>query len=138
MNMRRAAMLVGSLVLAAVVVACSFPTSPALTVRVLTPDGQEIPPAAPVKQSTTDRTDLCCCVVIGRVVNASSIPVHVQLKFDAFRDGDGKPIGQALVFLPTMQAGEDRSFEAPGLVMPCDSIDTIDLVDVDLRGIGGS
>lgn len=105
--------------------------------RVLTPDGQVIPPAAPVKQSTTDRTDVCCCRVIGRVINASTIPVHVQLKFEAFRDGDGKAIGQALLFLPTMQPSEDRSFEAPGLVMPCDAIDSIELVDVDLRGIGG-
>lgn len=133
MSTRRAALLVGSLVVAA----CAFPTSPALTVRVLTPDGQVIPPATAAEQSTTDRTDVCCCRVIGRVINDSSIPVHVQLKFDAFRSGDGKAIGQALVFLPTMQSNEDRSFEAPGLVMPCDAIDSIELVDVDLRGIGG-
>jgi len=138
MKASRTALLVGSFVAAAVIVACSFPTSAALTVLVLTPAGQEIPPAAPVKQSTTDRTDVCCCLVVGRVVNSGSIAVHVQLKFDAFRGGGTKPIGQALVFLSTVQAGEDRSFEAPGLVMPCDDIDTIDLVDVDLRGIGGS
>ena len=137
MNARRAALPVGSLALAAVVIACSFPASPAVTVRVLTPDGQLIPAAAPVTQSTTGRTDLCCCRVIGRVINDSSIPVHVQLKFEAFRDGDGRPIGQALLFLSTMQIGEDRSFEAPGLIMPCDAIDSMALVDVDLRGLGG-
>lgn len=118
-----------------VVVACSSPTRPELRVDVLTPDGSLIPSAIPVTQSTTPDATICCCRVVGNVVNRSLIPVHVTLKFEAFENGEDDPVATAFDFLEALQG--QATYSAVGFIRPCSTIDRVELADVDLRGIGG-
>lgn len=117
--------------------ACDFTTGPDLVVEFTTQAGQAVPPAAPVLQSTAAGGEnfICCCRVIGRAINASEVPVHVTLKFEAFQDGEEDPIGTAVQFLDAMQPGEDRDVAAPGFLRACDTIDEVVLADKDLRAV---
>ncbi len=84
-------------------------------------------------QSTLGVDTQCCCLVVGTAINQSTVPVQATLKFTAFEDGDSSSVGTAFEFLRDMQPGEQRSFSASGLVMPCSDIDRYELL-IDLTG----
>ena len=86
-------------------------------------------------QATTGNPAFCCCRVAGRVVNESTVPIHALLKFHACEDGELFRIGTAVEFVAEVVPGEDRQFSATGLLMPCDDIDRVKLVEVDLNGV---
>lgn len=131
------AVLVGTVLLgAAVLVACGHPPTAAnLALQVLTFDELVIPPAAPEIAPTNDANDpaRCCCRVTGLARNVSGEGVHAKIKFEAFQEGDDDRIGTALEFLEFMAIGETRVIDARGFIMPCNDIDRVELVEVDLR-----
>jgi len=77
----------------------------------------------------------CCCLVVGEVTNQSVVAVHVTVQVDAFATGEQEPIGTAVDFVEDLQPNESRRIEASGLLFPCDDVDRLELVDVDVRGI---
>lgn len=120
--------------------ACDYTTGPSLTVDVMTPDGDTIPPATPVLEPSNEFDDpgICCCRVVGRIMNQSAVGVHATLKFEAFETGVEDPVGTALDFLGSMTPGEERPYTAAGFVQACDEFDRVELADVDLRGLDAS
>ena len=77
----------------------------------------------------------CCCLVVGDVVNESVVAVHVTVQVEAFATGEEEPVGTAVDFVNDLQPSESRRIAASGLLIPCDDIDRLELVDVDVRGI---
>jgi hypothetical protein len=77
----------------------------------------------------------CCCLVVGDVVNESVVAVHVTVQVEAFAAGETEPLGTAVDFVDDLQPNEVRRIAASGLLFPCDDVDRIELVDVDVRGI---
>jgi len=92
--------------------ACGFDTGPSLDVQVQNS----------TLQPTAGSPAVCCCRVIGKVSNRSTIPVHVEVAFDAYQGSDPKPSGRAIDFVENLQAGETRDFNAAGFVQACGSI----------------
>ena len=112
---------------AALGIACGFETGPTLDVQV---ENATLRP-------TTGNSQLCCCHVVGTVVNRSTVPVHVTAEFEGFEAGNtAKPVARALDFLPDMQPSERRSFTAVGFVLPCGTINEFRLVQpLNVRGV---
>jgi hypothetical protein len=67
---------------------------------------------------------VCCCRVRGTVRNTSSIPVHLNLNFDG-RSASGASLGTAMDFVANLPPGERASFEAVGIIAPCDQVATL-------------
>lgn len=95
----------------------------------------DVPVSGEALQATTTNSQLCCCRVVGTVENKSSVPVHVSLKYAAYRSGQPDPVGVAFVFLRAVRPGERRRFEASGFVIPCGSIDRFVRTGTNLRGV---
>lgn len=95
----------------------------------------DVPVSGEALQATTTNSRLCCCRVVGTVVNRSSVPVHVTLKYEAYRSGQEDPVGVAFTFLRALQPGEQRRFAASGFVIPCSSIDRFVRTETNLRGV---
>jgi hypothetical protein len=75
-------LVVRALLMAASIVALScndFSPGPDLDV--------EIPEDELAFQATTGDPSLCCCRIVGRVINRSTVPVHVTLRYRAFEPG---------------------------------------------------
>lgn len=121
-----------------IIVACGHPPTAAnLALHVMTSDEVLIPPAEPEIAPTNNRNDPdgCCCQVTGLARNVSAEAVHAKLKFEAFQEGEDDKIGTALEFLEDMSIGETRRLKARGFILPCNEIDRVELVEVDLRAI---
>jgi hypothetical protein len=79
--------------------------------------------------------NICCCHVVGSVKNTGSITEHVQLQFPA--KSGGTEVGRAVVLVNDLPSGEARSFEAPGLMVPCGTLDVNQVkADAIIRPIG--
>jgi len=120
----------------AVLAACGHPpTAASLALHVMTFEEVLIPPAEPEIAPTNNANDpaRCCCRVTGLARNVSGEGVHAKIKFEAFQQGDDDRIGTALEFLEFMAIGETRQIDARGFILPCDEIDRVELVEVDLR-----
>jgi hypothetical protein len=107
--------------------------------------GCSVPPTGPslsnvsvsnlqLKPTIEGRTDLCCCRVVGEVGNQNQVPVHVTLKFSAFRTGGSDPLSAIIYFVPDLAPGSTRPIDAAGFVYSCSNIDEL-RTEVDLRGI---
>jgi hypothetical protein len=75
---------------------------------------------------------------VGLAENASTVPVHATLTFEAYRrhaDGTDEKIGTAVDFIKDLSPSEIRAVDAIGFLIPCDSIDSLTLVDLDMRGL---
>ena len=127
-----------------------FDPGPDLIVEVFSPQGQAPvaisdpltvcgdpanPQNALTLQATTGNPAFCCCRVVGRLVNRSTVSIHALLKFKACDDNELLPIGTAIDFIQRVVPGEDRPFSATGLVRPCNDVDRVELVEVDLNGV---
>ena len=86
-------------------------------------------------EPTLGNSTLCCCRVVGNVINHSTIAVHVTLKFEAFEKGKQEPIATAVDFLDAVEPNESRSFSAAGFARSCGSIDKFLLADKDMRAV---
>lgn len=86
-------------------------------------------------QPTGSGADRCCCTILGRATNLSTVAVHATIKLEAFAPGEAEPIGTAVDFMEDFQPGEERQIRASGLLMPCSRIERFELVEVDVRGI---
>jgi len=86
-------------------------------------------------RATTGDTARCCCHVTGTIVNQSTVPVHVTVRFGAFRGADVDPFARILYFVRDMQPNESQFFEAKGFVYSCSEIDRVEIDDVDVTGI---
>jgi hypothetical protein len=65
----------------------------------------------------------CCCRVTGVVSNNNSVPVHVTLKFAAFRTQTSPdPFASILYFVEDLQPGARHNMDASGFLIPCASI----------------
>jgi hypothetical protein len=113
--------------LLAVGTGCGFDEGPSLQVEV----------RDTVLSATTGDSSLCCCWVSGTAENLSTVPIHATLKFKAYRSsGSGEEeIASAVDFLKDLQPGENRPFDASGLLVPCSNIDRFELVELDIRGV---
>ena len=108
------------------VAACGFQTGPTLDVRV----------EQPALLSTVSNNTLCCCHVVGNVVNQSAVVVHATVEFDAFHTGEVKAFTRAIDFLPNLQPGERRKFTAFGIEEPCARVSSFQLVQpINVRGV---
>lgn len=119
-----------------ILAACGVPPTAAnLELQVMNFDEVLIPPAEPEIAPTNNRNDPagCCCKVTGLARNVSGEGVHAKLKFEAFQQGEDDKVGTALVFLEYMEIGELRELDARGFILPCNEIDRVELVEVDLR-----
>jgi hypothetical protein len=92
--------------------ACGFDQGPNIDVLI------ERPELRPTAASPT----VCCCRVVGTVSNRSTVPVHVEVAFDAYAKGEPKPVARALDFVEGLQPNESRNFSAVGFVQSCSSI----------------
>ena len=61
---------------------------------------------------------VCCCRVRGTVRNTSSVPIHVNLNFDA-RTAEGASLGSALDFAANIAPGASAPYEAAGIFGAC-------------------
>ena len=95
----------------------------------------DVPLTGETLQATTTDSRLCCCRVTGTAENRSVVPVHVTLKYEAYRQGQQDPVGTAVAFLSSVQPGERRRFVATGFVVSCASIDRFTRVDTNVRGV---
>jgi hypothetical protein len=85
--------------------------------------------------SAPSSQNICCCHVVGTVKNTASINEHVQLQFPA--KTAGSEVGRAVVLERDLAPGAVRSFEAPGLMVPCGTLDPKQvLADAVVRPIG--
>ncbi len=122
---------------------CALETGPSLQVDVIDAEsGQVLTVGAPAPKSmlepTADDASLCCCRTVGLAENLSAVPVHTTLKFEAYRrhpDGTDEKIGTAVDFIEDLSPNEVRPVDAVGFLIPCDSIDRLSLVDLDMRGL---
>jgi len=67
---------------------------------------------------------VCCCRVRGTVRNTSSIPIHVNLNFDA-RTADGTSLGSALDFTPNIAPGASAPYDAAGIFGACAQVASV-------------
>lgn len=95
----------------------------------------EVPRESLAFQPTTGDPALCCCRIVGRVINPSTVAVHVTLRFRAFEPGQSEPSGTAIDFLATVLPQEERQIEATGLLKPCDTYERFVLEDIDVNGV---
>jgi hypothetical protein len=85
--------------------------------------------------SAPSSQNICCCHVIGSVKNTASIVEHVQLQFPA--KSNGAEVSRAIVLVNNVTPGEVRGFEAPGLLVPCGTLDVNQVkADAIIRPIG--
>lgn len=119
---------IGLIAMALLALSCrDFAPGPSLEV--------EVPPSSLAFQSTTGDSDLCCCRIVGRVINRSTVSVHVTLRFRAFEPTMTDPTGTAIDFLSDVLPGEERPIDGTGLLRPCSTFDRFELEDVDVNGI---
>jgi hypothetical protein len=141
--LQRALPFVSLFVLAALTTSCDMETGPELIVDVIDEESGQVVAvggSAPLSmlEPTTDDSSQCCCVAVGRAQNLSTVAVHTTLKFEAYRrnaDGTEEKIGAAVDFIKDLSPNEIRPVNAVGFLIPCDSIDSLSLVDVDKRGL---
>jgi hypothetical protein len=74
--------------------------------------------------STTGNAALCCCHVVGTAENDNSVPVHLTIQVSAF-DAHNNSLETILGFVPDLQPGATRQFDAAGFVFPCNAISSI-------------
>lgn len=125
MRLRRALLLATLGVMLGTISCSGFETGPSLPVDV------QIQSLRP----TTGDAARCCCHVTGTVQNQGSVPVHVTIKFGAFRAAEAESFARILYFIRDMQPNESQAFEASGFVYPCADIDRVEIDDVDVTGI---
>lgn len=65
--------------------------------------------------------NVCCCHLVGRVTNTSTISVDAELRFTA-KGGDGRILGTASDIIVDIPSGATRQFLAVGLTSPCKDI----------------
>ena len=68
--------------------------------------------------TAANAASVCCCRVRGTVRNTSSVPIHVNLNFDA-RTADGTSLGSALDFAANIAPGASVPYEAAGIFGAC-------------------
>jgi len=79
--------------------------------------------------------NICCCHVVGTVKNTGTITEHVQIQFPA--KSGGTEVGRAVVLERDLAPGSLRSFTAPGLMVPCGTLDPTQVrTDAIVRPIG--
>ena len=67
---------------------------------------------------------VCCCRVRGTVRNTSSIPIHVNLNFDA-RTAAGASLGSALDFAANIPPGASAPYDAAGIFGACAQVASV-------------
>jgi hypothetical protein len=92
---------------------CSHETGPSLSVEV---SGESLVPTSDVANAAA----ACCCRVRGSVRNTSSIAVDVFINFEVA--GAAGPLGAALDWVPSIGPGEQSSFDAVGILAPCQQV----------------
>jgi hypothetical protein len=65
--------------------------------------------------------NVCCCHLVGRVTNTSTISVDAELRFTA-KGADGRLLGTASDIVVDLPSGATRQFIAVGLTTPCKDI----------------
>jgi len=94
----------------------SHETGPALSISV---EGENLVPT----QDVANAAAVCCCRVRGSVRNTSSIPVHVNIFFDA-RGASGS-LGAALDWVRNIDPGATKPYEAVGIVAACADVTSL-------------
>lgn len=79
----------------------------------------------------------CCCRVTGVVRNNNSVPVHVTIKFAAFRTQTSPdPFASTVYFIEDLQAGASHNVDSAGFLIPCNAINLSLLRrEVSVRGV---
>jgi len=79
----------------------------------------------------------CCCHVTGVLTNSNTVPVHVTVKFAAFRSATSPdPFASTVYFVEDLQAGATHVVDSPGFLIPCNAIDLALLrKEVSVRGV---
>lgn len=79
----------------------------------------------------------CCCHVTGVVRNNNSVPVHVTIKFAAFRTQTSPdPFASTVYFIEDLQAGASHNVDSAGFLIPCNAINLSLLRrEVSVRGV---
>jgi len=95
---------------------CSHETGPSLSIEV---ESAILAPSS----TAANAQSLCCCRVHGTVRNTSSIPVHININFDAA--GAAGALGLAFDWVPNVAPGAQASFDAPGIIAPCSQVTSI-------------
>lgn len=79
----------------------------------------------------------CCCHVTGLVTNNNSVPVHVTIKFAAFRSQTSPdPFASTVYFIEDLQPGGRHNVDSAGFLIPCNAIN-LGLLrkEVSVRGV---
>jgi hypothetical protein len=65
--------------------------------------------------------NVCCCHLVGRLTNSSSVAVDAELRFPA-KDRAGQPVGVGEDLLLSVAPGATKQFLAVGVTAPCSSL----------------
>jgi hypothetical protein len=122
---RRAALVVVSCGLA--LGSCNDSTGPDLSVEVFDADSLA---------ATGSSASVCCCRVGGEVLNQSSVPVNVTLRWRAY-DASGADVGSgATAFIKSIPPGERKPIEPTGaFLVACASISRYERTRTDIQGL---
>jgi hypothetical protein len=111
---RRAAF--AALMVATAWTGCSHETGPSLSIEV---ENAVLAPSS----SIANAASICCCRVRGTVRNTSSITVDVNINFDS--QGAAGGLGTAIDWVRNLESGAQASFDAPGIIAPCEQVTAI-------------
>jgi hypothetical protein len=84
-------------------------------------------------EPTIGNPGLCCCRVVGSVVNNNDVAVHATFKFDAL-DDRGESMARVLYFVADLEPRTERPIDAHGFIFPCSAVNQLK-TEVDVKGI---
>ena len=118
-------LLAATLALALPLAGCNDATGPDLSVEV-----REGP-----LEPTGSSGEVCCCRPAAVVVNTSSVPLHVALRWVAYDAQDNEIGAGASAFVQDIQPGTEKAAEPAAFLTSCASITRHERTRTDLVGL---
>lgn len=76
----------------------------------------------------------CCCHILTTATNSNTVAVDLTIKFSAYNRADPDPFAKIVYFVPNLAAGASSRVDAPGLIVPCVTVDKV-LYELEVKGL---